>query len=258
MAVRRTTTRGWVLPTRVLAIAGLLALLAAGCGQIGGTHGSTGGTVPAAYVAPDAHPPAGQTPDFVAGPSISGNTSTLKSGHGTTTRTVTVTQILPQAPQFQLPVALNLNAKGPLHACPVQGPFHVSDDFGQPRYTTNPPHPHGGNDIFAARGTPVVAPFDGTATDGSGGLGGLAVNVTGSLGYVYNAHLERIGTLGAVTTGTVIGWVGSSGDAQGGSPHDHFEFHPNVIPKHPWKSPYGFSVVGTGIDPYPFLRYVCG
>src|SRR5437588_13039173 len=92
MAVRRTNSRGWVLPTRVLAIAGLLALLAAGCGQIGGTHGSTGGTVPAAYVAPDARPPAGQTPDFVAGPSISGNTSTLGSGHGTTTRTVTVTQ----------------------------------------------------------------------------------------------------------------------------------------------------------------------
>lgn len=141
--------------------------------------------------------------------------------------------------------------------CPVRGPHGYSDDFGQPRYTTNPPHPHGGNDIFGPRGTPVVAPFPGTAVDASGGLGGLSVNVIGSLGYVYNAHLDRIGTLGAVNTGTVIGWVGNSGDARGGSPHDHFEFHPNVIPKHPWKSPYGFTVVGTGIDPYPYLNSVC-
>src|SRR5438132_8099675 len=79
MAVRRTNSRGWVLPTRVLAIAGLLALLGAGCGQIGGTHGSTGGTVPAAYVAPDARPPAGQTPHFVAAPCVSGNPSTFGS-----------------------------------------------------------------------------------------------------------------------------------------------------------------------------------
>ncbi|HEY1332023.1 MAG TPA: peptidoglycan DD-metalloendopeptidase family protein [Actinomycetota bacterium] len=141
--------------------------------------------------------------------------------------------------------------------CPVRGPHAYSDDFGAPRYTTNPPHPHGGNDIFAPRGTPVVAPFDGTAVNGSGGLGGLAVNVYGALGYVYNAHLDRIGTLGPVTAGTVIGWVGNTGDAAGGATHDHFEFHPSVIPPHPWKSPYGYRVVGTGIDPYPYLNSVC-
>lgn len=146
---------------------------------------------------------------------------------------------------------------GVFSACPVRGPHAYSDDFGAPRSTTIPPHPHGGNDIFAPRGTPIVAPFPGTAADVSGGLGGLAVAVYGPAGYVYNAHLERLGRLGSVSVGTVIGYVGNTGDAAGGPTHDHFEWHPNVIPPNPWTSPYGYSVVGTGIDPYPYLNSVC-
>src|SRR5207237_9737873 len=78
----------------------------------------------------------------------------------------------------------------PFHLCPVGHPHAFTDDFGAPRYTTNPPHPHGGNDILAPASTPIFAPFDGVATDGSGGLGGMAVIVTGADGYVYNAHIE--------------------------------------------------------------------
>ncbi len=44
-------------------------------------------------------------------------------------------------------------------------------------------------------------------------LGGLEVRVTGSRGYVYNAHLSSYGTLGYVRAGTVIGYVGATGDA---------------------------------------------
>jgi murein DD-endopeptidase MepM/ murein hydrolase activator NlpD len=262
MAERRTNRRGRGLPTRVLATAALLVLLAAGCGQLGGTHGgSSTGTVPAPYVAPDARPPAGQAPDFVAGPSISGNTSTLGSGQGTTTRVVTVTEILPHAQQFQLPVALNLNAKGPLHACPVQGPFHVSDDFGQPRYTTNPPHPHAGNDIFAPQYTPIVAPFDGVAVSAPSPLGGNGVIVRGVDGYVYNAHLVSFGQLGPVKTGDVIGYVGNTGDAMGGAYHDHFEWHP-YHPSINWVSPYSYTSVDSGtppaaVDPFPYLEQAC-
>ena len=62
---------------------------------------------------------------------------------------------------------------------------------------------------------------------------------------------------GTVTAGTVVGSVGNSGDAIGGVTHDHFEWHPNVIPPHPWRSPYGYTVVNTAIDPFPYLNMVC-
>ena len=150
-----------------------------------------------------------------------------------------------------------INGPGPFRACPVQGPHAYSDDFGAPRTTTNPPHPHAGNDILAPKGTPIVAPFDGVATNASGGLGGNAVIVRGADGYVYNAHLDSFGTLGQVKAGTVVGYVGNSGDAIGGATHDHFEWHPAVIPPHPWRSPYGFTVVNTAIDPFPYLNMVC-
>ena len=143
----------------------------------------------------------------------------------------------------------------PFSACPVAGAAY-GDDFGAPRYSGGF-HPHAGNDMFATYGTPIKAPFSGSAVDSSNTLGGLSVTVSGADGYVYNAHLSAFGVLGSVSAGTVIGYVGNSGDAQGGAPHDHFEWHPNGIPKNPHVSPYGYSVVGTAIDPYPYLNQVC-
>jgi len=142
----------------------------------------------------------------------------------------------------------------PFHACPVNAAY--GDDFGAPRYSGGF-HPHAGNDLFAPLGTPIKAPFSGTASNSTNSLGGLSVTVSGPDGYVYNAHLSAFGALGSVSTGTVIGYVGNTGDAQGGAYHDHFEWHPNVIPKHPHVSPYGYSVIGDAIDPYPYLNQVC-
>jgi murein DD-endopeptidase MepM/ murein hydrolase activator NlpD len=89
------------------------------------------------------------------------------------------------------------------------------------------------------------------------GLGGQAVIVYGSAGYVYNAHLDRYGALGSVSTGTIIGYVGNTGDAAGGPTHDHFEWHPNVIPANPYRSVYGYTVINGAIDAYPYLNAVC-
>jgi murein DD-endopeptidase MepM/ murein hydrolase activator NlpD len=92
-------------------------------------------------------------------------------------------------------------------------------------------------------------------------LGGLAVTVYGSHGYVYNAHLVAYGKLGDVKAGTVLGFVGDTGDARGGAFHDHFEWHPTPVPPPLHVSRYGVSVVGgpvdLAIDPFPFLQGVC-
>jgi peptidoglycan hydrolase CwlO-like protein len=138
--------------------------------------------------------------------------------------------------------------------CPVAGPHAYSDSFGANRYSGGY-HPHAGNDIMAQEGTPIVAPFNGRAEPGQNGLGGLTVTVYGSQGYVYNAHLSKYGASGQVSVGTVVGYVGHTGDTQ--TPHDHFEWHPNHIPDNPWRSPYGYTVIGSAIDPYPYLNAVC-
>ena len=131
----------------------------------------------------------------------------------------------------------------PFAVCPVQGPHAISNSFGIWVHRSKErggDHVHQGNDIAAAMGTPIVAPFDGLAVTANNKMGGLAVKVYGDYGYVYNAHLSRFGRLGSVQTGDVIGYVGATGNA--GGPHDHFEWHPGD---------------GAAADPYPFLMLVC-
>ena len=144
-----------------------------------------------------------------------------------------------------------------LQACPVAAPRAFGDGFGAPRYVGGY-HPHRGIDIVAAEGTPVYAPFDGVATDATNSLGGIAVKVAGKYGYVYNAHLKSIAKLGPVHAGDVIGYVSSTGLAGGTTPHDHFEFWPNVIPSNWPASYYGYSQIDGAINPYPLLVAACG
>jgi len=125
--------------------------------------------------------------------------------------------------------------------CPVDGPNQPADNFGiVVRLPGVPVHIHQGDDIDAAYGTPIVAPFDGEAVATRSALAGLAVEVFGPLGHVFNAHLSSYGQLGNVKAGTVIGYVGATGDATG--PHDHFEWHPGN---------------GPAVDPQPYLEAVC-
>jgi murein DD-endopeptidase MepM/ murein hydrolase activator NlpD len=125
--------------------------------------------------------------------------------------------------------------------CPVAGPNSVADNFGiTVRLPKVPVHRHMGNDIGAASGTPIVAPFDGYARASASALGGSEVRVEGTRGYVYNAHLSAFGKLGTVRAGDVIGYVGITGDAT--AAHDHFEWHP---------------AGGLAVDPHPLLSVVC-
>jgi murein DD-endopeptidase MepM/ murein hydrolase activator NlpD len=118
----------------------------------------------------------------------------------------------------------------------------VADDWGGPRQIG----PHQGNDIFAPFGTPVLAVADGTV----GKVGTLPIS--GNRLWVYTdggdaffyAHLSAFApaavTGRVVKAGTVLGFVGNTGDAEPTPPHLHFEVHPG-----------GESE--DAIDPHPIL-----
>ncbi|MGH2540012.1 MAG: murein hydrolase activator EnvC family protein [Actinomycetota bacterium] len=154
-------------------------------------------------------------------------------------------------------VALPDEWRGVFEACPVAQPRGFGDGFGAPRYVGGY-HLHKGIDIVAPMGTPILATFDGTASDATNAYGGNAVYVTGRYGATYNAHMTSIAKLGPVRAGDVIGYVGSTGLAGGSVNHDHFEFRPNVMPASWPASYYGYSIVDDAINPYPLLVAACG
>jgi murein DD-endopeptidase MepM/ murein hydrolase activator NlpD len=87
---------------------------------------------------------------------------------------------------------------------------------------------HEGQDIFAARGTPVYSATRGYIYNiGENNLGGQTVSVAGSGGrFYYYAHLDsyapHIEEGDYVTPQTILGYVGTTGNAQGTPPHLHF------------------------------------
>ena len=91
---------------------------------------------------------------------------------------------------------------------------------------------HEGQDIFAPRNTPIYSATDGYILDvGENALGGRTVSVIGAGGRIfYYAHLQAYGDLregDAVTTSSIVGYVGTSGNAAGTPPHLHFAVYTN-------------------------------
>ena len=113
---------------------------------------------------------------------------------------------------------------------PLGGEATWSDDWYFPRFVPSF-HFHEGTDIFAAHGTPVRSPVDGILKQSEGSIGGLAAYVYEPDGtYHYLAHLMGFVpgqvTGQAVKAGDVVGFNGDSGNAKGGAPHVHYEYHP--------------------------------
>jgi murein DD-endopeptidase MepM/ murein hydrolase activator NlpD len=87
---------------------------------------------------------------------------------------------------------------------------------------------HEGQDIFAPRGTPVFSATDGYVTHiGDNSLGGQTISIVGAgCQRYYYAHLEAYAPGLAegdyVTTRTMLGYVGTTGNAAGTPPHLHF------------------------------------
>jgi len=113
-------------------------------------------------------------------------------------------------------------------AMPVAGVSkkRVSDSWHAPR--SGGERQHEGQDIFASRGTPVLSATDGYVVRvGENRLGGKTVSVMGAGGRMYYyAHLDAYAPNLAfgeyVTPETVLGYVGTTGNAAGTSPHLHF------------------------------------
>jgi peptidoglycan LD-endopeptidase LytH len=126
--------------------------------------------------------------------------------------------------------------------CPVDGPVNFSDTWGAAR---SGGRAHKGVDMMASYGTPTVAPVSGQVVHRGTSLGGLSWYVYGDNGNTYyGTHLQSYANVGAgrVEAGTVIGYVGASGNAPDGSPHLHFEIHPGG---------------GSPINPYPATAQAC-
>ncbi len=133
-------------------------------------------------------------------------------------------------------------ATRPLYGFPVSGKGNsaIMSFWGMER--DGGKRTHEGIDIFAKKGTPVIAVADGYITHtGNHGLGGKQVWLRdGLLGRsLYYAHLDSIAvTAGTrVKTGSVLGFVGNTGNAKFTPPHLHFGIYTG----------YG------AIDPLPFV-----
>jgi murein DD-endopeptidase MepM/ murein hydrolase activator NlpD len=101
---------------------------------------------------------------------------------------------------------------------------------------------HQGVDMMSATGTPVVAPVAGTVVLRGDRIGGLSFHLDGVDGnYYFGTHLSAYGAEGVVEAGTVLGYVGETGNAS--TPHLHFEIHPGGQ--------------GNPIDPYPTVTQWC-
>ncbi|HKY77936.1 MAG TPA: LysM peptidoglycan-binding domain-containing M23 family metallopeptidase [Acidimicrobiia bacterium] len=123
--------------------------------------------------------------------------------------------------------------------CPVPGST-FANDWGFPR---SGGRAHAGNDMFAPRGTAVLAPVAGSVSFSTGTIGGKQFRLTGDDGMLYlGSHMDGFGTSGRVGAGTVIGYVGTTGNAAGGRPHLHFEIHPDS---------------GPAMNPYPVISAAC-
>jgi murein DD-endopeptidase MepM/ murein hydrolase activator NlpD len=123
--------------------------------------------------------------------------------------------------------------------CPVQGAVSFTDSWGAPR---SGGRRHQGVDMMAANGTPAVAPVSGVVTHRDNSIGGLSYHLNGDDGnYYYGTHLSAYGNSGRVQAGTIIGYVGATGNAT--TPHLHFEIHPGGR--------------GNPVNPYPTVRAAC-
>jgi hypothetical protein len=146
----------------------------------------------------------------------------------------------------------------------VNGANYYRNDFHEPRGGGT--RLHVGNDIIAAKMTPVVSTVDGYVSYVASPQPswGYEINILDSEGYSYhylhlnndtpgtddgrggeaNAYAPGIVRGMRVTKGQHLGWVGDSGNAEETVSHLHFEIHD---PRHVQVNPYFSLIEATGL-----------
>lgn len=132
-------------------------------------------------------------------------------------------------------------------ACPIPSGSEFVDSWGAGR---SGGRRHKGVDMAGDRGAPIVAAQTGAIHFKRNRLGGNAAWLTTSLGNkFYYAHLDSFeGDSRDVREGEVIGYVGSTGNAQG--PHLHFEVHFEGEVSNPYSATFA-ACVQPAIDAAP-------
>ncbi|HUW02960.1 MAG TPA: M23 family metallopeptidase [Acidimicrobiales bacterium] len=133
----------------------------------------------------------------------------------------------------------------PTFACPAPGAEFI-DSWG---FSRSGGRRHQGVDMMAPHGSPVLAPQDGWVREHRSSLGGLSYYLTTPDGTEYfGGHMQSfiadgiLDPFGWVTAGTLIGTVGSSGNASSSGPHLHWEVR---------------TPDGTSVNPYPYASIFC-
>jgi murein DD-endopeptidase MepM/ murein hydrolase activator NlpD len=148
-------------------------------------------------------------------------------------------------PVFRHPIVAFRLVRQPAAAqlpIPVDGvtPRQLQDTWGAAR--SGHRH-HQGIDIFARQNTPIRSATDGiVVTVGDNKLGGHIVRVFGPAGeWHYYAHLDHFADVhpgDVITRGTIVGFVGDTGNAKGTPFHLHYGIYRRI---------------GGAMNPYPRL-----
>ena len=163
-------------------------------------------------------------------------------------------------PVWSAPAEPALPAQGEPALCapsdliiPVQGvlPADLSDTYTDSRGGGQ--RAHEALDIMAPRGTPVLAVANGRIAklflSKPGGITIYQIDASGKVGYYY-AHLDGYAANlvqgQEVRQGQLLGYVGTTGNANPNAPHLHFGIFCLDAEQRWW--------TGTPLNPYPYLR----
>ena len=185
-------------------------------------------------------------------PAAAAGASAISSSPATATTTSTGSVPAVQKPgQAKAPV--QVLPQPPALRVPVQGVLlqDLRDTYTDQR--AGGARVHEAMDILAPRGTPVLAVDSGHIAklflSKPGGITLYQFDPTGRFAYYY-AHLDRyaegIAEGQTVQRGQLLGYVGSTGNANPEAPHLHFALLRLDAQKRWWK--------GTAMNPFPYLR----